>query len=53
MPIAARRPAYGAMPYLLALILLVVSASASAETARVIDGDTLELAGEGYPPDRD
>jgi endonuclease YncB( thermonuclease family) len=34
------------MPYLLALILLVIAASASAETARVIDGDSLEVAGE-------
>jgi endonuclease YncB( thermonuclease family) len=34
------------MPYLLALILLVVAASASAETLRVIDGDSLEVAGE-------
>jgi len=31
---------------LLALILLAVAASASAEAARVIDSDSLELAGE-------
>jgi hypothetical protein len=31
------------MPYLFALILLAVAASTSAETARVIDGDSLEL----------
>ena len=34
------------MLYLLALLLLVTATAATAQPARVIDGDTLDLAGE-------
>jgi endonuclease YncB( thermonuclease family) len=34
------------MPYLLALVLLVTTCTAAAQPARVIDGDTIDLAGE-------
>jgi endonuclease YncB( thermonuclease family) len=34
------------MRHLLALLLLVIATAASAQTVRVIDGDSLEVAGE-------
>jgi endonuclease YncB( thermonuclease family) len=34
------------MPYLLVLILLVTACAAAAPQVRVVDGDTLDLAGE-------
>lgn len=34
------------LPYLLALALLLAASAAAAQPARVIDGDTLEIAGE-------